>query len=216
MSSNFKKKLQRYNATFFVIRGNHEERPSIVMKKNPFDWTMEKFWGNMVYVEKEFPFIKYALDFPAKYYIPLKGGKELKTLVLPGAYSVDKEYRLANNLSWFPQEQLTEMEMKIGSLAKSESWDLVLSHTCPICYEPTDLFLSYVNQSSVDKTMEKWLSDIEFELNYKLWCWGHFHATRIYHSSSDDKNQLMLFNNVVLNVNDYFDTKNLYFSMIGF
>ena len=39
-------------------------------------------------------------------------------------------------------------------LAQSDSYDLVLSHTCPIIYEPTDLFLFVVDQSTVDKTTE--------------------------------------------------------------
>ena len=102
--------------------------------------------------------IRGALDTPAKYEIPTAQGDPIKTLVLPGAYSVDKYVRLANNWSWFPQEQCNEEEMAAGiALAQSDSYDLVLSHTCPIIYEPTDLFLSVVDQSTVDKTTERWL-----------------------------------------------------------
>ena len=66
----FKKKLGTYNLTYFVIRGNHEERPSICSAKNPDKWHTEEFWGNTVYVENKFPYIKYALDEVAFYYIP--------------------------------------------------------------------------------------------------------------------------------------------------
>ncbi len=200
----YKEKLQHYNMTYFVIRGNHEERPSICMEKYPDKWHIEEFWGNSVYVENDYPFIKYALDIPAKYEIPTAQGESLQTLVLPGAYSVDKYHRIANGWSWFSQEQLNDEEMAAGTdLALSQSWDLVLSHTCPICYEPTDLFLSVVDQSTVNKTMERWLGGLEYQMSYTLWCWGHYHANRVYpHFNSSDR--LMLFNDCYFDVYKYF------------
>ena len=210
-----KQKLNSYEITLFLIRGNHEERPSICMNKNPNAWHMEEFWGNQVYVENDYPYIKYALDIPAKYEIPTAQGNSIKTLVLPGAYSVDKYVRLVNNWSWFPQEQCNEEEMAAGvALAQSDSYDLVLSHTCPIIYEPTDLFLSVVDQSLVDKTTERWLGEIEHNLDYNLWCFGHYHANRIY-PQVEDKNKLMLFNDCFLDVYKYFyEHYNLYNSLI--
>lgn len=210
-----KQKLNSYEITLFLIRGNHEERPSICMNKNPNAWHMEEFWGNQVYVENDYPYIKYALDIPAKYEIPTAQGNFIKTLVLPGAYSVDKYVRLVNNWSWFPQEQCNEEEMAAGvALAQSDSYDLVLSHTCPIIYEPTDLFLSVVDQSTVDKTTERWLGRIEYNLDYNLWCFGHYHANRIY-PQVDGKNKLMLFNDCFLDVYKYFcEHYNLYDSLI--
>lgn len=211
----YKKKLGTYKITYFIIRGNHEERPSICMQKNPQAWHTEEFWGNSVYVENDYSYIKYALDTPAKYEIPTTQGDFIKTLVLPGAYSVDKYMRLANNWSWFPQEQCNEREIATGTaLAQSDVWDLVLSHTCPVIYEPTDLFLSVVDQSTVDKTTERWLGEIEYNLDYKLWCWGHFHASRVY-PRYENKDKLMLFNDAALDVYKYFcDHYDLYNSLI--
>ena len=37
----FKKKLAKYQFTYFVIRGNHEERPSKVMEMYPDLWHIE-------------------------------------------------------------------------------------------------------------------------------------------------------------------------------
>ena len=200
----YKKKLGKYKITYFIIRGNHEERPSICMNKNPNAWHIEEFWGNQVYVENDYPYIKYALDTPAKYEIPIAQEKIIKTLILPGAYSVDKYVRLANNWSWFPQEQCNKEEMAAGiNLAKSDTWDLVLSHTAPIIYEPTDLFLSVVDQSTVDKTTERWLGEIEYNLNYKLWAFGHFHSLRVY-PEYQGKQMLMLFNDCCLDIYKYF------------
>ena len=185
----FKKKLCNCPITYFVIRGNHEERASNCATKHPKDWTEEEFFGGKVLVEKAFPQIKYAMDYPSFYNI-----EGHKTLVIPGAYSVDKIYRLMNGYGWFPQEQLSEEEKNEGlSLLDTCNWniDIVLSHTCPICFEPTDLFLSFIDQNSVDKSMERYLGQIEFTLNYKLWMWGHYHAFRDY-PRTDGKKRIML------------------------
>ncbi len=202
---NFKEKLGKYDIQYFVIRGNHEERPSNCVKKDPNDWHTEIFWGNKVYVENDYPYIKYALDYPAKYEILTKHRTILKTLVLPGAYSIDKYYRLLHKWSWFPQEQCNIQERADGLvLARLNTWDLVLSHTCPAIYEPTDLFLSFIDQTTVDKTTEQWLGQIEWNLDYKLWAFGHFHKTRVY-PMVDGKDKVMLFNDFAFDLNKYFN-----------
>lgn len=196
----FKKKLGRYPFTYFVIRGNHEERPSICAGRYANKWHMELYFGNWVYVENNFPYIKYALDRVAMYNI-----KGYDTLIIPGAYSVDKYYRLQRGWSWFPEEQLSEKEMLEGKeLIESKGWkcDLVLSHTCPIMYEPTDLFLPSVDQSMVDKGMERYLGEVEKRLDYKAWLWGHYHAFRDY-PREDGKYRTMLFNDAVIDLKEY-------------
>lgn len=216
----FKKKLSQYPFTYFVIRGNHEERPSICAQEHPDKWTKETFWGNTVWVEKEYPYIKYAEDGPAVYDIPyvkipacLRDDNEetgdiehedlmgiFKTLVLPGAYSVDKDYRLRVGYSWFPQEQMSteEKELAWDIIRKHKyNFDIILSHTCPCCFEPTDLFLDFIDQSTVDKDMERFLGAVEYALeNYGLWMWGHYHAFRDY-PRTDGKKKIMLYNEVV-------------------
>ena len=201
---NFKKKLGKYNFNYFAIRGNHEQRPSLCLEQNPNNWHTETFWDGLVYVENNYPYIKYANDKPDCYNIPTAQGKPIKTLVLPGAYSVDKYYRLANNWSWFPQEQCNEDERLIGNiLADSQSWDLILSHTCPISYEPTDSYKFKLDESMVDKTTERWLGGIEYNTKYKLWCWGHYHINRIYpHTNNSDR--LSLFGDCFLDLYKYF------------
>ena len=172
----FKKKLGTYPFEYFIIRGNHEERPSICAAKEGSVWHVDKYAENVVYVENAYPYIKYALDFPATY--EFAGHR---TLVVPGAYSVDKYKRLSAGWSWFENEQLTENEKNIGkALVNSDSYDLILSHTAPICYEPTDLFLSVVDQSMVEKDMERYLGYIEYAAKYKVFMWGHYHQFREY------------------------------------
>lgn len=208
----FKKKLGTYNLTYFVIRGNHEERPSLCAAKDEDAWTQEVYFGNCVWVEKAFPYIKYAMDYPALYEI-----NGYKTLVIPGAYSVDKYVRLAKGWSWFAHEQLSQEEMNSGiELLDYINWnvDIVLSHTCPICYEPTDLFLSFVDQSMVEKDMERYLGQIEYQLDYSVHLWGHYHQYREYPREigvpcSKNPRQLMLFNDYVVELQDVMTNKNL-------
>lgn len=203
-----KQKLKEYPFTYFVIRGNHDERITNVIaeSKNPKNWTINNFAGNMVDVEISHPHIKYASDRAALYTIA-----DQTTLVVPGAYSVDKYYRLQKGWNWFPGEQLTALEMEECEekiLKEQLNWkcDMVLSHTCPIHFEPTDLFLSVVDQSTVEKTMERFLGQIERKLDYKLWMWGHFHAYREYDLT--DRRAIMLdAGQTVIDLNAYLDNK---------
>lgn len=208
----FKAKLGKYNLQYFIIRGNHEERPSNLIKNNPEKWHTALFFHNLVYIEKKYPYIKYAIDEPSIYQIPIAKSKTIKTLVLPGAYSVDKQYRLKRGWSWFKDEQPTEIEKQIGiNLVKNnKDINLILSHTCPISYEPTDLFLPQVDQSTVDSSTEEWLEQINKNIKPKLWAWGHFHANRIY----KNYNKIMLFNNAIFDLKKYFFNNSLQQSVI--
>lgn len=187
-----KEEVSKLPFTFFVIRGNHEERPSLLYEKykHTDSWKKEIFFGNHVYVETKYPKIKYAMDGPYLYNI-----KNYLTAVYPGAYSVDKGYRLMKGWHWFEQEQLNEGERAAGlSLAEGLEADLVLSHTSPLEFEPRDLFLPFIDQSTVDKTMEKYLQQVHEMLDYKLWCWGHYHADRIYPPA--EKSHVMLYKEI--------------------
>ena len=196
-----KKKFNEIGCNLFLIRGNHEQRPSIVFQDNPMKWHMEEFFGNLVYVEDAFPSIKYALDTIA--YYNLHG---YKTLVCPGAYSVDKYYRLAQGWSWFEDEQLTNEEWHEGfQYIQKENpscrVDIVLSHAAPSIYVPSDLFLPTVDQSLVDDSTERKLGVIEQNVRYRLWLWGHYHKYRKYPLRGDSL-PLMLFNSVAINIDE--------------
>lgn len=221
-----KEKLEKFPFTYFVVRGNHEERPSICAAKYPDKWHTEEFWGNTVYVENAFPHIKYALDEAAFYYIPYidgyyEGSKEndycdegepiwktYTTLVIPGAYSIDKQYRLMNGWSWFENEQLSSEERAkcLDMIKGKPKVDLILSHTCPLYFEPTDLFLTFIDQSTVDKSMERLLNRVEYEVNYRAWMWGHFHAFRDY-PRTDGCKKLMLYDNYAIDIVDYIENE---------
>lgn len=195
----FKTALSKYPFTYIALRGNHEARVENVMNMFLDKWEVINKYGGKIYREKEFIQIEYLADGPAVYEF---GG--YKTFSIPGAYSVDKWYRISNGWVWYEDEQLTKAEMDLGLKIKANEkpFDLVISHTCPITYEPRDLFLPTINQATVDKTMERYLNEIEYDLDYKRWAWGHYHADRLY-PWNNGKQMLMLFNEKVVDLKKF-------------
>ena len=57
--------------------------------------------------------------------------------------------------------------------------DVILSHTSPKKYEPVEVFLSGIDQNTVDKTMEEFLDTVEETIKYDKWYCGHYHTEKI-------------------------------------
>ena len=181
----YKKLLNSMNCHIYCVRGNHEQRPELI---EGMALVNDENVNNVVYMEEAFPNIRYFVD--GKIYNLLG----YKCLVIGGAYSIDKWYRLARagysrdegetadpkKCGWFKDECLTAAEMAtIMQEVKGESVDFILSHTCPLSWEPTDLFLNGIDQSTVDKSMEMWLDELKDNVKWKYWLFGHYHADRI-------------------------------------
>ena len=66
----------------------------------------------------------------------------------------------------------------IYNKVKGKHFDVVLSHTCPLKYEPIEMFLLGIGQSKVDKSMEKFLDKIEKVIEYDKWYCGHYHTEK--------------------------------------
>lgn len=166
-----KSELSKLPITFFLIHGNHEERPENIQTY------LDKRWhGGMVYYEDAYPNLLFAAD--GEIY-DINGSR---SIVIGGAYSVDKYYRLRNGLSWFESEQPTEhTKIFVESQLEKYDWqvDFVLSHTGPTKFIPEDLFLPTIDQSNVDRSTEDWLDEVEEKLDYYHWFFGHYHADRL-------------------------------------
>lgn len=181
----YKKMLDNMGYHIYCVRGNHEQRPELIAGmhlENDFQV------GNMTWMEEEFPNIRYFAD-GGNYII---GGHP--TLVIGGAYSVDKYWRLIRagyskndgdiadpkKCGWFKDECLTQEEMvAIYEGNKGKKFDLVLTHTCPFEWEPTDLFLGCIDQTTVNTDMEVWMDFFKDYIDWNVWLFGHFHADRI-------------------------------------
>jgi 3-oxoacid CoA-transferase subunit A len=126
-------------------------------------------------VEKEYPSILFAKD--GEIY-DLDGQK---AIAIGGAYSIDKMFRIMYGYGWWEDEQPSdEIKGYVEKQLEVRDWkvDVVLSHTVPLKYEPTEVFLPGVDQSRVDKSTEEWLGKIEERLEYRRWYCGHYHTEK--------------------------------------
>ena len=165
-----KRALNKLKPTILCIHGNHEKRPDQIATYETRTWN-----GGQVWVEEAFPNLLFAQD--GEFY-NIEG---LNHLVIGGAYSVDKFYRLYRGLHWWADEQPTPMikaHVEQQIMKRGYKVDVVLSHTCPFRYEPTEAFLPMVDQSTVDASTEEWLNTIEQQLSYKAWFCGHWHINK--------------------------------------
>ncbi len=182
-----KDELAQLPMTLFCIHGNHEERPFMISTYEEEEWH-----GGIVYVESEFLNIIFAKDGE----IYDLDGK--RAIVIGGAYSIDKYSRISNNSPWFETEQPDEEIIKYveQQLARCR-WevDYVFTHTAPLKYEPTDLFLDNIDKRLIDKTTEKWLDSIEYRLSYLRWYCGHYHIDR-------DMGKIMLLFQEIVDLDD--------------
>ncbi len=163
-----KEEMNNIGVTFFCIHGNHENRPQNIASYQEKNWN-----GGRVLYEEEYPNILFPVDGDI---FELEGNK---CIVIGGAYSVDKFYRLRNGYNWWPDEQPSPtIKEYVEKQIKNNRIDVVFSHTCPYKYIPTECFLSGIDQSKVDNSTEKWLDTIEEAIEYKAWYLGHWHTDK--------------------------------------
>ena len=118
--------------------------------------------------EDDFPSILFPIDGEI---FELEGKK---CIVIGGAYSVDKFYRLSRGMKWWPDEQPSpEIKEYVEKQLDEKEIDVVFSHTCPAKYIPTECFLSGIDQLKVE-----WLDTIEDKVNYEAWYLGHWHTDK--------------------------------------
>lgn len=163
-----KSTLEQLPPTILCIHGNHEIRPA-----NIPTYATKRWCGGLVWYEEAFPSLLFARDGDIFH---LEG---IDHLVIGGAYSVDKFYRLTQGWGWWEDEQPSdEIKAYVESQVRSKHFDVILSHTCPFKYEPTEVFLPMIDQSTVDDSTERWLDRIEEQANYQAWLCGHWHIDK--------------------------------------
>lgn len=174
--------LKRIPITLFCIHGNHECRPQNIATYKEKQWC----GGKVLYEEKypDFLFPKDGETFNIN-------GEEC--LIIGGACSVDKDFRIANGWAWWPDEQPSDeikhtVESRLAEL--DYKIDVIMSHTCPLKYEPVESFFRRPH-GEIDKSTEEWLEKIEAETDYKRWYCGHFHIEK------KIDNMIFLFNDIV-------------------
>lgn len=164
-----KAQLAALPITLFCVHGNHEARPETCK-----GYTLEARFGGQVYVDPLCPNVLFPVD-GAIYTI----GSH-RTLVIGGAYSVDKFIRLRRRWKWFEDEQPSDA-IKARTLAALDAagWDVdcVLSHTCPQSQIPVEKVPPLSEAwGPIDSSTEIWLETLRNKLTFNRWYAGHFHV----------------------------------------
>lgn len=163
-----KKAFNRAAPTILCIHGNHERRPSTISSYHQKEWN-----GGTVWYEDAYPRLLFAKDGDI---FTIEG---VRHIVIGGAYSVDKFYRLRRGYHWWEDEQPSvEIKAYVKEQLRTHEIDVILSHTCPYKYEPIEMYLPMIAQDTVDDSTEKWLDKIEESTSYKAWYCGHWHTDK--------------------------------------
>lgn len=182
-----KKEISELNITLFCLHGNKENRP-----QNIGTYGLRSFCGGKVYYEPKYPNIFFAIDGE----IYTFEGK--KYMVVGGAHSVDKLRCLEEDKPFWEDEMPDDKtKSKVEQALKNENNDIfgMMTHTCPIDYLPTEMFMlkrqnaaikrktkkaksKKLFKPDIDRSTEEWLGKIEKNLNYEVWFCGHYHIDK--------------------------------------
>ena len=182
-----KKEISDLNITLFCLHGNKENRP-----QNVGTYGIRSFCGGKVYYEPKYPNILFAIDGE----IYTFEGK--KYMVVGGAHSVDKMRCLEEDKPFWEDEMPNDEIKKTVELRLQNENNTIygmLTHTCPIDYLPTEMFMSTRQNAvikrkprkakskklfnpDIDRTTEEWLGKLEKKLDYEVWYCGHYHIDK--------------------------------------
>lgn len=182
-----KKEISDLNITLFCLHGNKENRP-----QNVGTYGVRSFCGGKVYYEPKYPNIYFAIDGE----IYTFEGK--KYMVVGGAHSVDKIRCLEEDKPFWademPDDTVKEKLEERLALENNKIYGM-MTHTCPIDYLPTEMFMSTRQNAAIkrkprkakskklfkpdiDRSTEEWLGKLEKQLDYEVWYCGHYHIDK--------------------------------------
>ena len=173
------RKLKEYIAhfpiTLFCIHGNHEERPQNI---GTYKAAYQEKYSCCCWYEEEFPNILFPFNGTAAF-----NGK--KFLIIGGAYSVDKFYRLERGWSWFESEQLTNLEKEAILLFIEEENslhdNLYLNASNPYFSNKEQIDLIINNLSEKDKLLIKRAYGDDYENPVRVLDWTSDDSNMLYH-----------------------------------
>ena len=142
-----KREISGLNITLFCLHGNKENRP-----QNVGTYGVRNFCGGKVYYEPKYPNIFFAIDGE----IYTFEGK--KYLVVGGAHSVDKMRCLEEGKPFWEDEMPDDAtKTLVEERLKSENNSIygLMTHTCPIKYLPTEMFMSTRQNAELNRKKQK-------------------------------------------------------------
>ena len=84
------------------------------------------------------------------------------------------------DIGWWKDEQpdvITKSNI-LQLISKDNKFDYIFTHTCPMRAMPHDMFLSGINQMTVDNSTEEFLEKVYESTECKKWFCGHYHIDR--------------------------------------
>ena len=182
-----KKKISQLNITLFCLHGNKENRP-----QNVGTYGIRNFCGGKVYYEPKYPNIYFAIDGE----IYAFNGK--KYMVVGGAHSVDKMRCLEEGTPfWYDEMPDDSIKEKVECVLQNQGNKIfgMMTHTCPIDYLPSEMFMSTKQNATIkrkprkakskklfkpdiDRSTEIWLGNLQKKLDYEVWFCGHYHIDK--------------------------------------
>ena len=182
-----KKEVSQFPITLLCLHGNKENRP-----QNVGSYGIKSFFGGKVYYEPGYPNLCFAIDGEIYTF------EGRKYMAVGGAHSVDKLRCLEEGDPFWSDEMLNDATRKKAERrlqAQNNQIYGMLTHTCPIDYLPTEMFLSAKQpagrkrrlfrkkpkkafQADIDRSTEQWLGELEKKLDYRIWFCGHYHIDK--------------------------------------
>ena len=119
-------------------------------------------------------------------------------MVVGGAHSVDKmRYLEEGTPFWYDEMPDDSVKATVEQNLQNEGNKIygMMTHTCPIDYLPTEMFMSTRQNASIkrkprkakskklfkpdiDRSTEIWLGELEKKLDYEVWFCGHYHVDK--------------------------------------
>ncbi len=171
------------NITLFCLHGNKENRP-----QNIGTYGVRDFCGGRVFYEPRYPNLLFAIDGETYTF------EGRKYVVVGGAHSVDKMRCLEKGKPFFEDEMPDDaVKARVEETLRAQEYtiDGMMTHTCPMKYLPTEMFMSTRQNADskramlkplfkpdVDRSTEEWLDTIEEKLTYTVWFCGHYHVDK--------------------------------------
>lgn len=186
-----KSELSKLNITLFCLHGNKEKRP-----QNISTYGIRSFCGGKVYYEPKYPNIYFAIDGEIYTF------EGRKYMVVGGAHSVDKLWRIERNEPFWEDEMPSDDTKHLVEQRLEQENNKIygmLTHTCPIKYLPTEMFMSIRQNNKqntrktrikkqvhkqrkftpdIDRSTEEWLGVLEDKIQYSVWFCGHYHIDK--------------------------------------
>ena len=182
-----KSDISALDITLFCLHGNKENRP-----QNVGTYGIRSFCGGKVLYEPKYPNILFAIDGEIYTF------EGRKYMVVGGAHSVDKMKCLeSGDPFWNDEMPDDEIKLKVENRLLELNYSIygMLTHTCPIDYLPTEMFMSTrqnatikrkphkakskkIFKPDIDRSTEEWLGKLEKALDYQVWFCGHYHIDK--------------------------------------